>query len=104
MREKKALRGRIAPGAFSGERVFEITLADGETYRGVAPVHYCWDAAGRPFGLDEPAAPIPGTVACRRLETIDGQSVLAIPDGEVVRVDEDSIVDRPRGVTVDVPV
>src|SRR5687768_1038150 len=104
MRKKKALQGRIAPGAFSGERVFEITLADGQTYRGVAPVHYCWDAEGHTFGPDEPAAPIPGAVACRWLETIEGQPVVSIPDGEVVRVDQHSIVDRPRETTVDVPV
>ena len=104
MSEKKALRGTIWRGAFSGERVFEIALADGRTYRGVAPVHYCWDDEGRPLGPNEPAEKIRGGIACRVLGRIDNAPVVSIPDGEVVPVAEETIINRPAESPVDVPV
>ena len=94
MSETKALRGKIWQAAFSGERVFEIALADGRTYRGVAPVHYCWDDAGRPLGLEEPKDKIRGRIACRVLGRIDEVPVVSIPDGEVVPVAEETIIER----------
>jgi hypothetical protein len=104
MSEKKALRGTIWQGAFSGERVFEIALADGKPYRGVVPVHYCWDDAGKPLGRDEPRSKIRGWIACRVLGRIDDVPVVSIPDGEVVPVAEETIIERPAESRVDVPV
>ena len=37
-----ALRCKIAPGGFSGERVVQVNKADGKEYKGLAPRHYCW--------------------------------------------------------------
>jgi hypothetical protein len=49
-----ALPCTLSPGIVSGERVFEVILANGQTYTGVAPRHFCWNAQGRLVGEIQP--------------------------------------------------
>ena len=60
-----ALPVRLLPSAFSGERIFEVKLADGQVYRSVAPRYFCWNSLGRLVGDDEPATSVEGLVAAR---------------------------------------
>ena len=72
----------------SDERVFEVELADGKLYRSVAPRQFCWNDQGRLVAENEPAAEASGMVAARVLDwTDDGQTIVEVPDGEVIAVD-----------------
>jgi hypothetical protein len=86
--------------------IFEIEQADSSgPYIGASSRLYCWHEDGRPLALDEPTAdtPIAGLVAARQLKSINGDILVSIPDGEVIRVRINQIVPRPRGSEADVP-
>ncbi len=94
-----ALPCKLAPGAFSGERVFEVDLANGETYRSLAPRPFCWNARGQLVAQAEPAVESPGMVAARIVDRIDdGQVLVEVPDGEVIAVDEKTVKQRPTEI------
>jgi hypothetical protein len=78
----------IEAGAFSGERVFRLGLADGEEYSGVAPVHYFRDGETRPLGRNVPPAgrSITGYVEGFLVEDGGDQATVELPDGEAHRV------------------
>jgi hypothetical protein len=103
-----ALFCRIARGGFSGERVIQVPLPDGQEYRGMAPRHYCWTGTGRDLGREEPdnGQSIEGLVAARWLEDApDGRAIVTGPDGEVLRVAPEQITQRPAAEpTPNVPV
>lgn len=44
----------IAPGAFSGERIFSLTLANGEQYASLAPRFFCWNTEDQLVQENEP--------------------------------------------------
>ena len=93
------LRCQLFPGGFSGERVIEVQLASRKTYRGLAPLHYCWTDHGHPLKPDEPApgSSLHGIVAARLLSRqSDGLATVTVPDGEILVVSDDVIVDRPE--------
>lgn len=101
-----ALRCKVIRGVVSDERAFEIALADGKCYSGVAPVHYFWDDDGARLSDDVPEddQEIAGKVAARLLERDNDAALVSIPDGSVVRVKVDQMVDRPSEVVIHVPV
>lgn len=101
-----ALRCKIIRGVVSDERAFEIALADGRPYSGVAPVHYFWDVHGGRIPDNVPVSEqeVAGKVAARLLETENGTALVSIPDGAVVPVTVDQVVDRPSEVVFNVPV
>jgi hypothetical protein len=97
----------VAAGGFPSERRFRVRLANGETYTSVAPRYFFWNAAGRLVGETEPngTAEVEGQVAARRLEELaDGQTLVEIPDGEVICVDRSLVRSRPTEITPNVPV
>src|SRR5438045_1522206 len=102
-----ALKCSIARGAFSDERVFTVALPQGE-YTGIASRRYCWNERDEPLNQDEPAAgrSIGGKVAARVVEVENGtgNALVSVPDGEVITVRADQIVQRPTGVGTHVPV
>jgi hypothetical protein len=102
MSERKlvAIPCRLSKGLFSSERAFEATLANGETYVGVAPRHYCWNASNKPLGEAEAEEnEIPGFVAARIVEELDnGQSAVEVPDGEVLAVKTSQLRARPTPI------
>ena len=95
-----AILCKIYPGAFSGERVIELQLANGESYQGVTPRHFCWNANGDLIGEKEPSGgEIGGLVAARLIEEIDDrQSSVEIPNGEVIAVKSNQIKMRPTPI------
>jgi hypothetical protein len=104
-----ALICRINAGGFSGERVVEVTRADGTETKILAPRHYCWTKDGRPLAPDEPTLghPIDGLVAARRLRVLPNSHVVVnTPDGEVFAVLPVTIAPRPTTseITSHVPV
>jgi hypothetical protein len=93
-----ALRCRISRGGFSGERIVDIPLAAGGTYRAIAPHHYCWTREGRGLQGDEPARgqAIDGLVAARWLqEELGNRAVVSVPDGETLVVPAEALTGRP---------
>src|ERR1700733_902572 len=79
----------LSEGAFSAERVFRLTLADGKTtYSGVAPLHYCLTSGKKPLKQDQPAPgqSIEGYVEAFLVANGGEQAMVELPDGEAVRV------------------
>ncbi len=102
-----ALKCRIFPGSFSGERVVLIPLPNGATHKGLAPTAYCWKQDSKPLEIGDPApgGSIDGIVAARLLGKTDaGDMVVTIPDGDVINVSKDIVVPRPEESTSYVPV
>lgn len=94
-----AIPCQLAPGAFSGERVFSVQLADGQTYTSLAPRQFCWNADGRLVGPHEPTDAVQGLVAARIVDWIDDRQLQAeVPDGEVIAVDAESVKPRPTPI------
>ncbi len=93
-----ALRCRISPGGFSGERIADVPLGEGGNRRVLAPRQYCWAPDGRPLRPEEPAphTAMDGLIAARLLETIQGErAIVTTPDGEVFVVSKSIISPRP---------
>jgi hypothetical protein len=81
---------------FSSERVFTIRMANGETYKGLAPRFFCWNAQGNLISEDEPTQEVDGKIAARIIDELDaGQFAVEVPDGEVIAVTKDQILPRP---------
>ena len=97
---------QLFPGAFSGERVFVVALANGDSYRSGGPREFCWNARGELVGpVQPPAEGEDGFLAARMVEQLDGEQVaVEIPDGEVIAVPRDSIRARPTEIRPPVPV
>ena len=97
---------RISQGVVPDERAFEVTLSNGDSHPGVAPVHYFWNQDSERLAPNEPSGDqeVPGKVAARLLDRQNGTALVSIPDGSVVQVQADSITERPTEVIIDVPV
>jgi hypothetical protein len=99
-----AIPCKLFPGMFRSERVFEVRLANGEVYRGIAPRHFCWNALGRIVAEDEDTNGGDGKVAAKVLYVLDGDQVaVEVPDGEVLAVPAGQIVRRPSEIRPPVP-
>ncbi len=79
---------RLTRSGFSSERVFRVPQADGEECVGAAPVHYCWNEAGRRLGDDEPRRgdSMAGIVAGHVLANGGETAKVELPDGQWVEV------------------
>lgn len=89
---------RISAGGFSGERIAEITKADGTKQKVSALRHYCWKADRSLLAPDEPRSgqTVEGLVAARRLKDLpNGQVVVNTPDGEIFAVPSTTVTNRP---------
>ena len=104
--KKLALPCTIAMGAFSSERVFTITLANGDTYQSAASFLHFWDAKANRLNRTEPGAGnrINGLVAARLVKQDGDDLAVEVPDGEVVMVSTKSAVRRPQEADTNVPV
>jgi hypothetical protein len=97
-----ALPCKLSAGAFSGERVIDVKLADGRGYTSVASRHFCWDDSGRLVGEGEPSTEVDGMVAARVLEELDEDQVaVEIPDGDFIAVDRAEV--QPRATPIAPP-
>jgi len=93
-----------AKGGFSGERVFTISLANGEPYESVAPRDFFWNASGQLIGDSQPDVRQKGMIAARVIDQLEDDQVLVeIPDGEVIAVAGDLIKERPSQINPPTP-
>jgi hypothetical protein len=78
----------ILQSAFSGEKVFEVTTADGGLFVGVVPVDFCTARDGRVFGADEPPRNerAHGLVSARIVRNGSDRTRVVFPDGEDAEV------------------
>lgn len=80
----------IEAGAFSGERVIRLKLADsGREFTGIVPLHYCRRTEDTKLGADQPApgsAPIQGFVEAFLISNGGEAATVELPSGDVVRV------------------
>jgi hypothetical protein len=98
-RQLVALKCRVSPGGFSGERIFEVTLANGQPYRSLAPRQFCWNSQNHLVAEDEPQTEVDGMVAARIIDSIDGdQMIVEVPDGETIAVDKANVGPRPTSI------
>jgi hypothetical protein len=94
-----ALPCKLSPGGFSGERIFEVTLADGKPYKSLAPRQFCWNGERLLVAENEPTGEIEGMVAARVVESIDhDQIIVEVPDGAVIAVDKEAVQNRPTEI------
>jgi hypothetical protein len=77
----------LSRGPFSGERIFDIELADGARYVGIAPRQSCL-IGGRQVNLDEPRPDetVPAMLDAYFVRNGGENAVILIPDGERVEV------------------
>jgi hypothetical protein len=94
-----AVPATLSAGMFSDERTFEVQLANGQTYVGLAPRYFCWDASGKLVGEKAPPGEVPGLVAAKLVDELDGgQVAVEVPDGTVIAVKEEQAKDRPTPI------
>lgn len=81
----------IEAGAFSGERVIRLKLADsGQGFTGIVPFHYCRRSDDTKLGANQPAsgsALIDGLVEAFLISNGGEQATVELPSGDVIRVD-----------------
>lgn len=98
-RQLVALKCKLAPGGFSGERIFEVKLANGKPYQSLAPRPFCWNSQGHLVAADEPSSEVEGMIAARIVDYIDAEQVIVeVPDGEIIAVDKSDIKERPSNI------
>jgi hypothetical protein len=90
-----ALPCKVSLGGFSGERIFDVILANGELYRSIAPRYFCWNSQNHLVAENEPQTQIDGMVAARVINSIGDQIIVEVPDGEVIAVDKNNVKPRP---------
>jgi hypothetical protein len=89
-----ALNCDISRGGFSAERIFRVKLPDGEVYVGAAPLKYCLRKDLRPMDVNEPSPDrkLKGFILARTIRREgNGMALVAVPDGEVLIVNEETI-------------
>lgn len=100
-RDLVALPCKLSRAAFSTERGFDVVLANGQVYGGIAPKHFCWTKEGVLIEGDEATeGEVDGFVAAKRLDQIDetDQFLVEVPDAMRVVVRASQIVKRPTKI------
>ena len=95
------IKCKMRPAGFSGEVTFEITTSEGTSHLGLASRRYLLTERGKPLS-DELRGESVGFVAARLLEEHEDETLVSIPDGEVVSVNSSQLI-RPE-ITTNVPV
>jgi hypothetical protein len=94
-----ALNAIIESGAFSGEILFDVLLANGERYQSIAPRQFCWDSDNQYLVGNSFIGNRNGMIAARIIDIIDAYQVLVeVPDGNVITVALDDIKKRPTKI------
>ena len=99
-----AVKCKLYMGIFPSERFFEVTLANGENYRGLAPRHFCWNSRNAIVLEDETSDGEEGAVAAKLLQFPSsnlppGVFAVEVPDGELLGVDDSRIIKRPTKIS-----
>ena len=101
-----AVKCKLSKGFFSSERSFEVTLANGETHAGPAPLHFCWNAKGELLGKDEAVTgEIDGWVAAHPLrQKLPGDQIaVEVPDGAGLAVRRHQVRETPTEIVPPAP-
>lgn len=94
MSEKVYVACTIQPGAFSGERVFQVQDSAGRMFQGVAPIKFLRQKDLKPL-LEKLTAPkLVGWVAGRVITRASGEVTVSVPLDGVVVVSEGQIQAR----------
>src|SRR5438552_56134 len=86
-----AISCTMLPGGFSGEIGFQMEFAGG-SHIGLASRRHFWRKDRTPLGKDSVVSAEPGYVAVRVIREEDGDLLVSIPDGEVLKVRSDQIL------------
>ena len=95
---------RISRSAFSGERVFRATLADGKEHLGAASLIYFSKSDGTPLGPDEPPPDrqMKGRIVGRIIKEFDNTVFVSLPDGELAELKRSQVGrEVPQNVLVE---
>ena len=65
-----AILAQIETGAFSGERLCTVILANGENYSDIVPAHFCWNLDGEPL-TEQTVEAQPGLIAAKFIEFVE---------------------------------
>lgn len=103
MNKPIALKCRIRAGAFSGEKVYTLKLANGTERCSLVPTSHCWTVDGKPIGPNEPVEEIDGMVEARFIQRGPHPEnrhsiwveVPAHMDSESIAIHENLVVPRP---------
>ena len=78
----------IGPGPFSGERLFRLELKNGQTYSGLAPIHYCFNTSKRPIDPREftNRPMIDGLIEAVLVANGGEDATVELPDGQAVTI------------------
>lgn len=91
-----SIKSKLTPGGFSGERIFQVDLANGDSYQSLAPRQFCWNNEGNLVAENEPTTEINGLIAAKIIDFVDDDQILVeVPDGEIIAVDKDNVQARP---------
>lgn len=84
---------KISRSAFSGERIFHLTLPGRIEHVGAASVDYFRKKNGKPLDASEPGAgqKLDGKIVARVVEWRDDQVVASLPDGDVVTLSANQV-------------
>jgi hypothetical protein len=96
---------RISRSGFSGERVFQVSRADGEEYVGVAPVHYFLTTDSQRLPRDAAIAPgeeVEGRILALLVASEKDEATVVFPGGELTRVKFDEVDEPSAEVASDV--
>jgi hypothetical protein len=84
---------------FASERTFEVQMANGASYHGVTPRHFCWNQQGELICEDEETDDALGKIAARLVRDIDAEQLaVEVPDGTVLAVLRSTVSDRPTEI------
>jgi hypothetical protein len=88
--QRVAVACHLKRSSFSGERIFRVGTAAGAEYVGAAPVQHCRLSGGEPLAADQPPEDreIAGLVDALLVENGGKLASVALPDGEVIEVDQ----------------
>jgi hypothetical protein len=92
-----AIRCKISRGGFSGERVFDIAIAN-ISHSGVGSRIHMWNLDQTPVDKGEPplGQKIDGLIAVRVLSQDAVTATVSMPDGEVIDIPVGELLDRPK--------
>lgn len=96
-----AVKCLLYQGVFPSERYFEVTLADGEKHKGIAPRYFCWNSQNRIVTEEEQTDGSQGLIAAKLLKKKgipEGIFVVEVPDGAFLAVAKDQVSERPTKI------
>lgn len=88
-----SVKCKIELGAFSGERVFVVRLANGDEYRSLASISHCMKEKGKALATNEPISEydMDGFVKAIKIKKELTNIIVEVPDGQLIMVSNETI-------------